>query len=83
MKKGFLCVVALVFGLGMIGMIADQADARPKYLGGFIKKYPGVKAEASKAKCGICHPEKDKKVRNDYAKAFGKGLPEKNTKGAE
>jgi hypothetical protein len=80
MRKGLLCAIALVFGLGAVGMIADQAQARPKYLGAFIEKYPKVAAEAGKVKCGVCHPETDKKVRNDYAMAVGKGLPEKNAK---
>ena len=33
-----------------------------------------------KAKCGVCHPEKDKKKKNDYGTAVGKGLEKKNEK---
>lgn len=80
MRKGLLCATALVLALGAVGLIADKAEARPKYLGVFLEAYPAVKEEASKVKCGICHPEQDKKVRNAYAMAVGKGLPEKNAK---
>ena len=57
-----------------------QAQARPQYMKAFNTAYPALKAEAEAAKCGVCHPEEKKSVRNDYAKAFGMGLPEKNTK---
>jgi len=57
-----------------------EAQARPQYVKAFITAYPALKTEAEAAKCGICHPEEKKSVRNDYAKAFGAGLPEKNAK---
>lgn len=83
MRKGLLCAAALVMVLGVVGMVADQAQARPQYLKSFLDTYPALKEEASKVKCGACHPETDKKVRNDYAMAFGKGLTDKNLKEEE
>lgn len=60
-----------------------EAQARPQYVKAFITAYPALKTEAEAAKCGICHPEEKKAVRNDYGKAFGSGLTEKNAKGEE
>ncbi|HEY0982319.1 MULTISPECIES: hypothetical protein [unclassified Schlesneria] len=60
-----------------------EAQARPQYTKAFIAAYPALKTEAEAAKCGICHPEEKKAVRNDYGKALGAALPEKNTKGEE
>ena len=73
----FSLVVLFVGGL-MIAT-ADHAEARPQYLKAFTTAYPGVKA-ATKVKCGVCQPEKSKKVRNGYGKAFGGGLTKKNEK---
>ena len=56
--------------------ITAEAQARPDYLNkGFTPAYPALKAEIETAKCGICHGS-DKKVRNDYGKAFGAALGE-------
>lgn len=74
---------AVLCGVTVLGfMLAagqNQAEARPQYLKEFLAKYPDV-AEAKTVKCGVCHPDKDKKVRNDYGKAMGKGLGDKNQK---
>jgi hypothetical protein len=31
-----------------------------------------------KLTCAVCHPDKDKKIRNNYGAAFGKALTKKN-----
>jgi hypothetical protein len=61
---------------------ADQAEARPPYLKAFVTAYPNLKDAAKAAKCGVCHPVKDKKKRNDYGMALGKAIGKKNEKDA-
>jgi len=51
---------------------APTADARPNYNKIFWDTYPALKAHAE-TKCDACHG-KEKKVRNDYGKAFGEAL---------
>lgn len=79
--------LSVVFGVALAAAMLvggpQQADARPQNLKGFTLKYPALKAEATKAKCGICHPGKDKKERNAYGMAVQKGLTKKNEKDAE
>ena len=71
------CAVVSAFVAG------PEAHARPDYLKAFNAAYPALKAEAEAAKCGICHPEEKKAVRNDYGKAMGTALGEKNVKFAD
>lgn len=73
---GLAFVVAAFLGDG------ERAEARPTYLKGFATKYPDLAEKAKEAKCGVCHPEKDKKVRNEYGMALGK-LTGKNQKDAD
>ena len=70
---------ACLLGLAIAG---NQAEARPNYLKAFTAEYPAVK-EAASVKCGVCHPERSKKVRNGYGKAFGGGLGAKKVKDAK
>lgn len=79
MRNVLNVALGLVFVGGLMLVSADKAEARPQYLKSFTTEYPDVK-EAAKVKCGVCHPEKDKKVRNGYGKAFGGGLTKKNEK---
>ena len=71
---------AIVFALFMTGV--DSAQARPQYLKAFTTQYPALKAAATKKKCGVCHPEKSKKVRSAYGKAMGAKVGKKNQKDA-
>ena len=69
----------------MMCFSARDAQARPDYYKTFSDKYPDLKtlAEADPVKkCGVCHGA-DKKMRNDYGKAYGTALGEKNVKHAD
>jgi hypothetical protein len=68
-------VVAIMFAAG-----PQQAEARPNFPGAFAKQYPALKAQVSKVKCGVCHPVKDKKKRNNYGMALRKALGAKKVK---
>jgi len=82
MRKTLAAIIAsaIVFALFMTG--ADSVQARPQYLKAFTGQYPKLKAAATKKKCGVCHPEKKKKVRNAYGKALGSKVGKKNQKDA-
>lgn len=82
MRKALSVALGLALVGGAIIASADRAQARPQYLKAFTTKYPDVK-DAAKVKCGVCHPEKSKKVKNDYGKAVGAGVGKKNQKDAE
>ena len=70
-KLVVVAVVGLIFASAF-----SSADARPKYKAGFEKKYPKVVEGTAEKKidCGVCHPDKDKKVRNNYGEALGKAI---------
>lgn len=80
LKVGVSVGVGLAMLAAMVLTAPQQADARPQYLKAFATQYPSVAEEAKKVKCGVCHPEKSKKVRSDYGKAMGSGLTKKNEK---
>ncbi|MCA9155627.1 MAG: hypothetical protein R3C99_20290 [Pirellulaceae bacterium] len=71
-KFGLTAVVG-AFLIGVLASPARQAEARPNYCKIVIEHYKDVPAMAE-AKCGICHPGKDKKERNNYGMALGKAL---------
>ena len=71
-------IAVAVAGLVLASAFAGGANARPAYKSAFEKKYPKVK-ENNKITCGVCHPEKSKKVKNDYGTAMGK-VVKKNEK---
>ena len=56
---------------------APQANARAQYNKEFKAKYSKT---IKKVSCKICHPEKSKKVRNDYGQALAKEIKEENVK---
>jgi hypothetical protein len=64
-------IAVAVAGLILASAFTGGADARPAYKGAFETKYPKVK-EGNKIDCGVCHPGKDKKERNDYGTALSK-----------
>jgi hypothetical protein len=61
---------------------APNAQARPLYLKQFAKKYPAVSNAAKMKKCLVCHPGKNRKMRNNYGQAVAAGLG-KNAKGQQ
>jgi hypothetical protein len=81
MRKSWTWIACCVALSAFVG--APAAQARPDYLKAFNTTYPALKAEAEASKCGICHPEEKKSVRNDYAKSFGTALDGKNIKMAD
>ncbi|MFN9718219.1 MAG: hypothetical protein ACK58L_05955 [Planctomycetota bacterium] len=71
---GFLAAATFV-------MTGSNAEARPKYLTVLNATYPDlVKKHGTDGKltCAVCHPDKDKKVRNNYGAAVGGKLTKKN-----
>lgn len=54
----------------LITTCSATAFARPQYLKAFVEEYPHLRERALEAKCGLCHPNKSKKVRNDYGRAL-------------
>lgn len=79
MKK-VAVVCALAFVVASVFSAGRDAEARPQYLKAFAGKYDKVADKAKDAKCGVCHPAKSKKVKNDYGTALGKSLTMKNQK---
>jgi hypothetical protein len=60
---------------------AGLLQARPPYNMEFWAKYDKELGAHKEMKCAACHNGgDDKKKRNDYAKAFGEALGEKNSK---
>lgn len=84
MRNGYRAVV--VFSLAAAGLLIvaiQSAQARPQYKSSFEKKYTSVaekNGKNGKLTCTVCHPEKDKKVRNNYGDALTKALGKKNEK---
>ena len=78
MRKSLTWIACCAVISAFVG--GPEAQARPDYLKAFNATYPTLKAEAEAAKCGVCHPEEKKAVRNDYGKAMGTALGEKNVK---
>lgn len=77
MRKIMNLKMALLFGLAIAGFsmicASNQVEARPNFKAIWASTYPDSKMLVAK-KCGVCHPGKSKKEKNDYAKAVGKGL---------
>ena len=78
-------VVRLVFsGAVVVSLVLStggEVVARPKYKAAADSLYPELaKKHGTDGKliCALCHPEKEKKVRNNYGAGFGKGLEKKN-----
>ncbi len=77
MRKIMNLKMALVFsfligGYSLVGT-STEVEARPNFKKIWAETYPDSKMLIAK-KCGVCHPGKTKKEKNDYAKAVGKGL---------
>ncbi len=52
----------------------NMAEARPWFPKVFVAKYENISEKATEKKCGVCHPGKSKKDKNDYGVAVGKAL---------
>lgn len=82
MRKSLTWIACCAVISAFVG--GPEAQARPDYLKAFNATYPALKTEAEGAKCGICHPEEKKSVRNTYGKAMGTALgSDKNLKMAD
>jgi len=80
-KNSFRLFVTGTVAAAMFVMTGSEALARPKYLNVANATYPDlVKKHGTDGKltCALCHPEKDKKIRNNFAAAFGGKLEKKN-----
>ncbi len=65
----------------MFVVTGSEALARPKYKDVANTQYPDLAKKHGtdgKLTCALCHPDKDKKIRNNYGKAFGGKLEKKN-----
>lgn len=85
-KFSALALVAFCGALGLsLCVSAPEAQARPLYLKEFAGKYEKLADQAKEMKCGVCHPGKNKKMRNDYGKAISAALgkDKKNVKDKE
>lgn len=73
--------VAGVLAASMFIVAGGEAVARPKYKDALNDKYPDLaKKQGTEGKltCAVCHPEKDKKKRNNYGVALAGKLEKKN-----
>jgi len=80
-KNSVHLLVAGTLAAAMFVVTGSEALARPKYLNVANATYPDlVKKHGTDGKltCALCHPEKDKKIRNNYAAAVGGKLEKKN-----
>lgn len=77
MRKLMNVKTALLFGLAVAGLSLfcseSKVEARPNFKNIWADTYPDSKMLIAK-KCGVCHPGKTKKEKNDYAEAVFKGL---------
>ncbi len=66
-----------VAALAIVALVPSAAHARKEYKDAFAKTYDKVKP----ADCNLCHDKKagkNKKIRNEYGKAVGTALADKN-----
>jgi hypothetical protein len=78
-----LGVNAVVAGTALL-LFSRPVQARPQYNKEFWARYEKeVGTQAESVKCGACHFGKEKKNRNDYGKAIGTAIGEKDVKDVE
>ena len=73
--------VAGVLAASMFAVTGGEAVARPKYKDAINDKYPDLAKKHGtdgKLTCAVCHPDKDKKKRNNYGVALAGKLEKKN-----
>lgn len=81
MKTCVKLATAAAVVAGMFVVTGSEAVARPKYKDVMSAAYPELAKKHGtdgKLTCAVCHPDKDKKIRNNYGAAFGKALTKKN-----
>lgn len=74
-------VVAGALAASMFVVTGGEATARPKYKDAINAQYPDLAkkhGEEGKLGCAVCHPVKDKKMRNNYGLALAGKLEKKN-----
>ena len=80
-KNSVRFVVAGVLAASMFVVTGGEATARPKYKDLLNSTYPELAKKHGtdgKLTCAVCHPDKDKKKRNNYGVAVAGKLPKKN-----
>jgi hypothetical protein len=84
LRPTWISILLAVVTVGAAILPANKpASARPQYSKAFFETYPDNKAAAAlegNAKCSVCHPGANKKMRNDYGESLGKLLGAKNEK---
>lgn len=83
-RTSIACGLAVAVAWSVIGI--ESAQARPQYKVSFEQEYPEVSEKngtEGKVTCFVCHPEKDKKKRNNYGEALTKSLGKPNAKDKE
>ena len=80
-KNSVRFVVAGVLAASMFVVTGGEATARPKYKDVLNSTYPDLAKKHGtdgKLTCAVCHPDKDKKKRNNYGVAVAGKLAKKN-----
>ncbi len=80
-KNSVRFVVAGVLAASLFVVTGGEATARPKYKDVVNSTYPELAKKhgtEGKLTCAVCHPDKDKKKRNNYGVAVAGKLPKKN-----
>lgn len=80
-KNSVRFLVAGVVAAALFVVTGSDAMARPKYAAVATTTYPDLAKKHGtdgKLTCALCHPEKDKKIRNNYGAAVGGKLGKKN-----
>ncbi|MFM7040308.1 MAG: hypothetical protein ACKO2L_21580 [Planctomycetaceae bacterium] len=81
LKNAVRFTVASAVVLGLFAATGSQAVARPKYCNTMTAQYADLAKKVGtdgKLTCAVCHPDKDKKIRNNFGAEFGKALGKKN-----
>ena len=80
-KNSVRFVVAGVLAASMFVVTGGEATARPKYKDVLNSTYPDLAKKHGtdgKLTCAVCHPDKDKKKRNNFGVALAGKLAKKN-----
>ncbi len=80
-KNSLRFVVVCVLAASIFVVTGGEATARPKYKDVINATYPDLAKKHGtdgKLTCAVCHPDKDKKKRNNYGVALAAKLGKKN-----
>ncbi|MEY3172664.1 MAG: hypothetical protein RLZZ436_577 [Planctomycetota bacterium] len=81
LKNAVRIALAGAVAFGLFAATGSQAVARPPYCKEMTALYPDLAKKHGtdgKFTCLACHPDKDKKIRNNFGAEFGKALAKKN-----